>query len=77
MYLKFLRADCGFKFNQPAKIMATWKKCRKIRNDFAHGDWDEVKTEIAHTDLKEAFSTVSELIRNIEAGQPYSLPRSN
>ncbi len=76
MYLKFLQADCHFKLDAPVKTMDTWNKCNKIRNAFAHGDWDEVKSEIARTDLRETFSAISELIRKIESGQPYSLPKS-
>jgi len=76
MYLRFLKTDCNFKFDEPIKTMGIWDKCRKIRNAFAHGDWDKVKSEIAQTDLRESFSAISELIRNIEYGQPYSLPKS-
>jgi hypothetical protein len=69
-YMSYLRKNCGFAFEQPAAVESLLQTCRKVRNAFAHGDWDDVKAEIGDINLPEAFAAVTRLIENIEAGQP-------
>jgi len=74
-YLDFLKNECGFQFTQPEATTKMWGRCKKIRNSFAHGDWDDVKAEIGEINLRDAFRAVTELLINIDNGQPHSLAK--
>ena len=37
-YLRYLRDVCGLSFTEPPESVAAREACRRIRNDFAHGD---------------------------------------
>ncbi len=67
-YLRLLKDDCGFRFEEPKATMQMWDRCRRVRNFFAHGDWDNTKTEIAKMNLRDAFNAVAELLTEIERG---------
>src|SRR5262249_6252533 len=44
--LNYLKKTCGLKFEEPEASRFVREKCRHIRNDFAHGRWDNVKAAI-------------------------------
>ena len=41
-----------------------------IRNDYAHGDWDNVKKKITDIDITNAFRIVSEILLSISRSDP-------
>jgi hypothetical protein len=65
--LKYLRESCGLKFDEPEASRAIRERCRRIRNDFAHGRWDEVKAGVAGESLRNAFGAVTVLFNAIDA----------
>ena len=65
-YIKFLRESCDLKFNEPHKVLEIRESCRLLRNSFAHGDWDDVRTRMAQTNLQGAFLAVTLLLVSIE-----------
>ena len=65
-YIGYLQYGCGLTFEEPANAASVREKCRKIRNDFAHGDWDEVRIGIKTQSLRGAFEACSLLFREIE-----------
>jgi hypothetical protein len=44
--MRHLRQTCVLDFEEPESSQAIREKCRRIRNDFAHGRWDAVKVSI-------------------------------
>lgn len=66
-YIHYLQEDCGLSFDEPESSMAVRKNCQRIRNDFAHGDWDAVRQRITGQSLRAAFDAYSILLREIEA----------
>ena len=69
-----LTASCGLmlKFEWPLllpnddKIKNTLKHINTIRNNFAHGDWDEIKNNIEKISVKECFKISSSIFSKIE-----------
>jgi hypothetical protein len=45
--LSYLHQTCALDFEEPDLSQTIREECRRIRNDFAHGRWDEVKATIA------------------------------
>ena len=43
------------------------RKANKVRNGYAHGDWDSIKELIEEVDLKDMFIIISNLFENIES----------
>lgn len=66
-YICYLQEKCSLPFIEPSHIMAVRKNCVKIRNAFAHGDWDEVRRLISGQSLRGAFGAYSTLLREIES----------
>ena len=50
----------------PREIQEILTSFKKSRNQFAHGDWDDLESTIYLIDLREAFEAVSELFIIIE-----------
>ena len=65
-FLRFLRKDCSIDFDEPATSFQIREECRKVRNSFAHGDWDTLKDLVKEINLREAFRAVSDLLYAIE-----------
>ena len=66
-YVRFLKKECGFDLAEPREFIDVRENCRGIRNSFAHGDWDDIKTEVSGTELAKAFQTVANLLYIIES----------
>ena len=66
IYTRYLQDTCKVAFFEPEESVSILNKCRKARNLFAHGDWDELRNEIAQIELRSAFGTVAELLYVIE-----------
>ena len=64
--IRHLRQICGLHFEEPESSRAIREKCRRIRNDFAHGRWDAVKVSIADQSLSAAFGAVTDLFDAID-----------
>ncbi len=65
-YLQYLKNDCGFFFEEPKEAAELRDGIRKIRNAFAHGDWDTVRKTTLKYSLRNSFSITSKLFRLIE-----------
>lgn len=65
-YIGYLQCGCGLAFEEPANTASVREKCRGIRNDFAHGDWDAVRIGVTTQSLRGAFEAYSLLFREIE-----------
>lgn len=69
---RYLKDNNGFKFELDNDVYNLLNICRVVRNDFAHGDWINVKESIKKIELDEAFRTVSSIFYAIENGLPAS-----
>ena len=65
-FLKYLKENCGFSFEEPSEAIELRDGIRKIRNAFAHGDWDTVRKTTLKFSLRKSFYTTSKLFRLIE-----------
>ncbi len=63
---KYLRDKCNISFFPDDKIKNTLKHINTIRNNFAHGDWDEIKNNIEKISVKECFKISSSIFSKIE-----------
>ena len=68
--LRFLKESCKFNFNIDDDIFILLDQCRIIRNRFAHGDWNKIKSTINSINLFDAFCNVTNLFDSIEEGMP-------
>jgi hypothetical protein len=66
-YVRYLQENCSLSFDEPEQTIAVRENCRRIRNDFAHGDWDAVRRHITGQSLCSAFDACSTLFREVEA----------
>lgn len=66
--LDYLRTECGFQFDDPHESLQVRELCRKIRNAFAHGDWDTCRELVAQASLAKAFAAVAGLLEGVELG---------
>ncbi|WP_107926592.1 hypothetical protein [Lysinibacillus parviboronicapiens] len=65
-YIKYLRDECNINFTIEFEILDLIKRYKKIRNAFAHGDWDYVDKYTYDFSLSELFATISEIFSTIE-----------
>jgi len=61
-----MRTACGFRFDDPQELLQVRELCRKIRNAFAHGEWDTCRELVAQASLAKAFAAVAGLLEGIE-----------
>lgn len=66
LYIRYLKEKCKIVFSEPKEAMNILNQCRKARNSFAHGDWDDLRNEITQIKLRNAFDTVTKLLYAIE-----------
>jgi hypothetical protein len=75
-YLALLRAECGLVIDEPKDTFKVREVCRRVRNDFAHGEWDKCRRAMSRLDLALAFNSVAALFFAIEqAAEANSLGR--
>jgi hypothetical protein len=72
--MKYLRDICVLECEEPKESRLVRQKCQDIRNDFAHGRWDNVQTGIADYSLRSAFAAVTALFHAIDATFRQSKP---
>jgi hypothetical protein len=65
-YIRHLREAVGLSIAEPSETVDVRKKCQKIRNAFAHGEWSEVRKHSIELHLQDAFEAVSNLLYEIE-----------
>jgi hypothetical protein len=65
-YLHFLRESCNLTFDEPRESLAIRERCRRLRNSFAHGEWEDVRQEVAQISLQRAFFATTTLFQSIE-----------
>ncbi len=63
---RYLREKCNINFFPDNKIKNTLKDINTIRNNFAHGDWDELQKNIKKISTKECFRVASSIFSEIE-----------
>ena len=66
--LKYLLNTKKFKFTIPQDLEDILERIRVLRNDFAHGDWENVEKTIKRIDVDKCFEAVSDLFFSIEDG---------
>lgn len=66
-YIDFLHDSCGLVFEEPHEAIKMRENCRHLRNSFAHGDWEDVRSRIAQTRVNYAFGAVTLLLSSIES----------
>ncbi len=64
--VRYLQETCALNFEEPEPSQAIREKCRRLRNDFAHGRWDVLSASIADESLSTAFGAVTELFYAID-----------
>jgi hypothetical protein len=65
-HIEFLKSKCGFNFEEPDEVRQLRGDIQKVRNAFAHGDWDEVRKTIRPYSLRIVFTEYTNLFRLIE-----------
>lgn len=65
--LDYLRTECGLQFDDPKESLQVRELCRKIRNAFAHGEWDTCRELVTQASLVKAFAAVTHLLEGVEA----------
>ncbi len=48
VFIEGLRRECGIEIRESDESKGLRKDCRDLRNNFAHGDWDAMRRDIAH-----------------------------
>lgn len=66
-YLQFLSNECAINFDEPPEAASLRRRCQEIRNDFAHGDWDDVRDQVSGVSLRESFAAIASLMYEIES----------
>jgi hypothetical protein len=66
-YLNFLSQNCGFIFEEPSTGRELRTAIARIRNAFAHGDWEAVRRDIRQLSITDAFRTATELFQKLES----------
>lgn len=64
-YLRHL-VQCGLEVKNTDELLSRVGAFRSIRNDFAHGKWDELEEGLQELSLREAFAGVSAMFEAIE-----------
>lgn len=67
MYIEFLQGECGLDFLDSDSSIHIREKFRKVRNAFAHGDWDDVRDDVQGCSLRKAFEACSVLFSGLES----------
>lgn len=65
-YIKYLKETCSINVIEPEDSIFLRENIRKIRNDFAHGDWDNVEETTKKVSLRHSFETITMLLESIE-----------
>ena len=71
-FSRYLQEDCKFSLQVDEKLDVLMNDVRKLRNDFLHGDWENVRTSINSISIVEVAKIVSELFGTIEDASPIS-----
>ena len=66
--LKYLLNTEKFKFKISDDVLKILEKVRVLRNDFSHGDWENVRIIISEINIIGTFSLVGKLFEQIENG---------
>ena len=64
-YLRHL-IHCGLEVKNTNELLSRVGTFRSIRNDFAHGKWNELERDLQELSLREAFTSVSAMFEAIE-----------
>jgi len=66
-YVEFLRQGCQLEFTTPPEAIAAMDLARRLRNEFAHGDWEQFEESLRGVELSRLFDAVTRLFQEIEA----------
>lgn len=66
--LKYLCSSEKFSFEIDQSYYDIFEKIRLLRNNFAHGDWENVRKILAEISVEQGFKIVSQLFYIIEKG---------
>ena len=65
-YLSFLQKEFSLEFDVDDGVHTLISISRRIRNDFAHGEWDKIRSSMKNFDLQNSFRVVTNLFESIE-----------
>ena len=65
-YINFIEKSLNLKLSIENKINLIDGNLRKIRNSFAHGDWEDVEEILKNIDLNEYLISISDVFKEIE-----------
>ena len=63
---KHLNDKCNIQYTPSDNVKLHLKEINKIRNNFAHGDWDLLKERLSKIDLIKSFKIASSIFEDIE-----------
>jgi hypothetical protein len=64
--LHFLQQNSQLRFDSTGNPILSIDSFRKVRNAFAHGQWDSLATQLSAISLRSSFEAVSQLFERIE-----------
>ena len=64
--LNHIRVTSGLAFQLDMEILETLNSFRLIRNQFAHGHWHSLETELRTLSLRSCFAAVTRLLEALE-----------
>lgn len=66
--IRYLKETNKFNFELNAKTLNLFEKIRILRNNFAHGDWENVHKNLSSIEINDAFKIVADIFIQIENG---------
>lgn len=61
-----MSTDCDIRFRNPKGLTFLFKETYKLRNNFAHGDWNKVRRNVNSVSLLDSFNMITQLFYLIE-----------
>jgi len=68
--IRYLINKCRFNFALDDHEKRLLDQCRQLRNDFAHGDWSNVRSALKTVSFQDALGSISSIFAKIEDGMP-------
>ena len=64
----YLKETKKFNFELNSKTLSLFEEIRILRNNFAHGDWENVQKNLSSIEINDAFKIVADIFVQIEDG---------
>ena len=66
--IRYLKETKKFNFELNSKTLSLFEEIRILRNNFAHGDWENVQKNLSSIEINDAFKIVADIFVQIEDG---------